>query len=75
MNLRKQRQPQPIWKSVQQDVQTPALLTTGEAGFDDLSRLAEIASMAVWAFAVVIAMDQIGIAAALVSTLSPRPVR
>ena len=42
---------------------------TAEAGFDNPDRLAKIASVAVWAFAIVIAVNQIGIAATLVNTL------
>ncbi len=42
---------------------------TAEAGFDNPDRLAKIASIAVWAFAIVIAVNQIGIAATLVNTL------
>lgn len=42
---------------------------TAEAGFDNPERLAKIASVAVWAFAIVIAVNQIGIAATLVNTL------
>lgn len=42
---------------------------TSEAGFDNPERLASIASVAVWAFAIVIAVNQIGIAATLVNTL------
>ena len=42
---------------------------TSEAGFDNPERLAKIASVAVWAFAIVIAVNQIGIAATLVNTL------
>lgn len=42
---------------------------TGEAGFENPERLATIASVAVWAFAIVIAVNQIGIAATLVNTL------
>lgn len=40
-----------------------------EAGLDNPDRLAKVASIAVWAFAVVIAVNQIGIAATLVNTL------
>ena len=42
---------------------------TAEAGFDNPDRLAKVASVAVWAFAIVIAVNQIGIAATLVNTL------
>jgi len=42
---------------------------TAEAGFDNPDRLAKIASIAIWAFAIVIAVNQIGIAATLVNTL------
>ena len=42
---------------------------TGEAGFENPERLATIASVAVWTFAIVIAVNQIGIAATLVNTL------
>lgn len=42
---------------------------TSEAGFDNPDLLAKIASTAVWAFAIVIAVNQIGIAATLVNTL------
>ncbi|MBC7778887.1 MAG: small-conductance mechanosensitive ion channel [Proteobacteria bacterium] len=42
---------------------------TAEAGFDNPERLAKLASVAVWAFAVVIAVNQIGVAATLVNTL------
>lgn len=42
---------------------------TSEAGFDNPDRLAKIASIAIWAFAIVIAVNQIGIAATLVNTL------
>lgn len=42
---------------------------TSEAGFDNPDRLAKIASVAIWAFAIVIAVNQIGIAATLVNTL------
>ena len=42
---------------------------TAEAGFDNPDRLAKFASIAVWAFAIVIAVNQIGIAATLVNTL------
>lgn len=42
---------------------------TAESGFGNPDRLAKIASFAVWAFAVVIAVNQIGIAATLVNTL------
>ena len=42
---------------------------TAEAGFDNPERLAKIASVAVWAFAIIIAVNQIGIAATLVNTL------
>ena len=42
---------------------------TAEAGFDNPDRLAKIASVAIWAFAIVIAVNQTGIAATLVNTL------
>jgi hypothetical protein len=42
---------------------------TAEAGFDNPDLLAKVASVAVWAFAIVIAVNQIGIAATLVNTL------
>jgi hypothetical protein len=42
---------------------------TAEAGFDNPDRLAKVASVAVWAFAIVIAVNQMGIAATLVNTL------
>ncbi len=42
---------------------------TSEAGFDNPERLAKIAGGAVWAFAIVIAVNQIGIAATLINTL------
>jgi hypothetical protein len=42
---------------------------TSEAGFDNPERMAKIASAAVWIFAIVIAVNQIGIAATLVNTL------
>ncbi len=42
---------------------------TAEAGFDNPDRLAKIASVAIWGFAIVIAVNQIGIAATLVNTL------
>ncbi len=42
---------------------------TSEAGFENPERLATVASVAVWAFAIVIAVNQIGIAATLVNTL------
>ena len=42
---------------------------TAEAGFDNPDRLAKIAAIAIWAFAIVIAVNQIGIAATLVNTL------
>lgn len=42
---------------------------TAEAGFDNPDCLAKIASVAVWAFAIVIAVNEIGIAATLVNTL------
>jgi hypothetical protein len=42
---------------------------TAEAGFDNPDRLAKVAAIAVWAFAIVIAVNQIGIAATLVNTL------
>lgn len=42
---------------------------TAEAGFDNPDRLAKVASIAIWAFAIVVAVNQIGIAATLVNTL------
>ncbi len=42
---------------------------TAEAGFDNPQRLAKVASAAIWIFAIVIAVNQIGIAEALVNTL------
>lgn len=42
---------------------------TAEAGFDNPDRLAKIAAIAIWAFAIVVAVNQIGIAATLVNTL------
>ena len=42
---------------------------TAKAGFDNPDRLAKIASVAIWAFAIFIAVNQIGIAATLVNTL------
>lgn len=42
---------------------------TAEAGFDKPDLLAKIASTAVWAFAIVVAVNQIGVAATLVNTL------
>ena len=42
---------------------------TAEAGFDNPDRLAKVASVAIWAFAIVVAVNQIGIAATLVNTL------
>lgn len=42
---------------------------TAEAGFSNPDLLAKIAQTAVWAFAIVIAVNQIGIAATLVNTL------
>lgn len=42
---------------------------TAEAGFDHPERLAKVATVAIWAFAIVIAVNQIGIAATLVNTL------
>lgn len=42
---------------------------TSEAGFDNPERLAKVASVAVWVFAIVVAVNQIGIAATLVNTL------
>ena len=41
----------------------------GEAGLDNPDHLAKITSIAIWAFAIVIAVNQIGIAATLVNTL------
>jgi hypothetical protein len=40
-----------------------------EAGLEKPDRLAKIASVAIWAFAIVIAVNQLGIAATLVNTL------
>ena len=42
---------------------------TAEAGFDNPERLAKVASAAIWIFAIVIAVNQIGIAETLVNTL------
>lgn len=42
---------------------------TAEAGFDNPDLLATIARIAVWAFAIVIAVNQIGVATTLVNTL------
>lgn len=42
---------------------------TDEAGFDNPDLLAKIASIAVWAFAILIAVNQIGVATTLVNTL------
>lgn len=42
---------------------------TSEAGFDNPDRLAKVASVAVWVFAIVIAVNQIGIAETLVNTI------
>lgn len=42
---------------------------TGQAGFDNPDMLAKVAKTAVWAFAIVIAVNQIGIAQTLVNTL------
>jgi hypothetical protein len=42
---------------------------TSKAGFDNPDRLGKVAAVAVWAFAIVIAVNQIGIAATLVNTL------
>ena len=42
---------------------------TAEAGFDNPERLAKVASVAIWIFAIVIAVNQIGIAETLVNTL------
>lgn len=42
---------------------------TAQAGFDNPDRLAKVASVAIWIFAIVIAVNQIGIAATLVNTL------
>ena len=42
---------------------------TSEAGLSNPQRLGRIASVAIWAFAIVIAVNQIGIAATLVNTL------
>lgn len=42
---------------------------TSEAGFDNPERLPKVASVAIWVFAIVIAVNQIGIAETLVNTL------
>lgn len=42
---------------------------TAEAGLDNPDLLAKVASIAVWAFAIVVAVNQIGIATTLVNTL------
>ena len=42
---------------------------TAQAGFDNPDLLATIARVAVWAFGIVVAVNQIGIAQALVNTL------
>lgn len=42
---------------------------TAQAGFDNPERPAKIASVAIWIFAIVIAVNQIGISATLVNTL------
>ncbi|MDM0032245.1 small-conductance mechanosensitive ion channel [Variovorax sp. J22P271] len=42
---------------------------TSEAGFDNPDTLAKVASIAIWCFAIVIAVNQIGIAETLVNTL------
>lgn len=42
---------------------------TAEAGFDNPDRLAKVASVAIWIFAIVIAVNQIGIAETLVNIL------
>ncbi|HEU4621353.1 MAG TPA: small-conductance mechanosensitive ion channel [Burkholderiaceae bacterium] len=42
---------------------------TSEAGFENPELLAKIASVAVWAFGIVVAVNQIGIATTLVNTL------
>ena len=42
---------------------------SSQAGFDNPDLLAQIARVAVWAFAIIIAVDQISIAATLVNTL------
>ena len=42
---------------------------TAEAGFDNPDTLARVARVVVWAFAIVVAVNQIGIASALVNTL------
>lgn len=42
---------------------------TDEAGFDNPDLLSKIAAIAVWAFAIVIAVNQIGVATTLVNTL------
>jgi hypothetical protein len=42
---------------------------TAGAGFDNPERLAKVASVAVWIFAIVIAVNQIGIAETLVNTI------
>jgi hypothetical protein len=43
--------------------------TTSEAGFNNPDMLAKIAKVAVWAFAIVVAVNQIGIAQTLINTL------
>lgn len=42
---------------------------TAEAGFDNPDRLAKVAAAAVWIFAIVVAVNQIGIAQTLVNTI------
>jgi hypothetical protein len=42
---------------------------TSEAGFQNPDRVAKVASAAVWVFAIVIAVNQVGIASTLVNTL------
>jgi hypothetical protein len=42
---------------------------TSEAGFSNPSLLANVAKFAIWAFAIVVAVNQLGIATALVNTL------
>lgn len=43
--------------------------STSEAGFDNPDLIAKVARVAVWAFAIVVAVNQIGIAETLVNTL------
>lgn len=42
---------------------------TAEAGFDNPERLAKVAAAAVWIFAIVVAVNQIGVAETLVNTI------